>query len=194
MQTALRQGGVGGADLVRGRKPFSDRAVVEDPKEKPDASAEAARLGAQLLKAQGDRQEQLLNQLRDSKGAPYTQALAAAIPKLEGDTLKKARNALAERLSRMTSDTLAGKLEDDAPEVRRAAALAVAMKEDHSQAYKLIELLSDPEATVARAAHAALKELTKEDYGPAKDASREERGKAIQNWKAWWARQREEKK
>jgi len=53
-----------------------------------------------------------------------TLALAAAIPQLTGTVKTKARSALAERLSRMTNHTLKDKLQDDDPEIRRAAALA----------------------------------------------------------------------
>ncbi len=196
MQSALRQGGVGGAELVKNvRKPFFGGPVAEDPKHEPDADEEAraARLGKALAAAEGAKQEQALKELRDNKGAAFTQALAHAIPQLEGDSLKKAREALAERMSRMTSATLGVKLDDDDPEVRRAAALAVAMKEDKSHTYKLIELLSDSEPTVTHAAHAALKSLSNEDFGPAKGATREERLKAILAWKAWWGKHRDDK-
>jgi hypothetical protein len=191
MQAALRQGGVGGGELVRGRKTFFDRPAAEDPRHRPadDEDAQAARLGKQLA-AGGDKLDQALGELRDRKGAAYTQALAGAIARLDGEARKKAREALAERLSRMTSATLGVKLEDDDPEVRRAAALAVAMKEDKAHTYKLIEMLDDREATVGNAAHAALKSLSGEDFGPAKDATREERAKAVLAWKAWCSRQK----
>jgi hypothetical protein len=195
MQAALHQGGFGGGNLMRsGNKPFFDGPVAEDPKHKPadDEDARAARLGKQLA-AEGDKGKKALEELRDNKGAAYTEALAHAIPRLEGDSLKKAREALAERMSRMTSATLGVKLEDDDAEVRRAAALAVAMKEDKAYTYKLIEMLSDQEATVGHAAHAALKSLTNEDFGPAKGAGREERTKAILAWKAWWFKQQGDK-
>jgi hypothetical protein len=190
MQSSLRQGGIGGQELVKGRRPFFDRSAGED-REKPatDADAQAARLGKQLASAGEDRQEQLLKELRDSKGAAYTQALADAIPKLDGEAKKRARGTLADRLSRMTPETLEVKLADNDAEVRRAAALAVAMKEDKAHTYQLIELLGDDEATVSRAAYAALKSLTGQDFGPAKDAGRAERVKAIRAWKEWWARQ-----
>ena len=94
----------------------------------------------------------------------------------------------------MTSTTLGNKLEDDDPEVRRAAALAVAMKEDKANVYKLIERLSDSEDSVVRAARASLKSLSNEDFGPTNGASREDRAKSINAWKAWWARQQQEKK
>jgi hypothetical protein len=193
MQSALRQGGVGGAELVKGRKPFFDKPAEDKAKPATDADAEAVRLGKQLA-AGGDNTEEALKKLREGKGVAYTDALAAAIPKLEGEALKKAREALAERMSRMTSATLEVKLTDDAAEIRRAAALAVAMTEDKAHTYKLIEMLSDPEATVAHAAHAALRELSGKDFGPAKGAGREERAKAILAWKEWWAKESQEKK
>src|SRR5262249_7364202 len=154
---------------------------------------QAARLGKQLASAGGEKQDQLIKELRDSKGAAYTDALAQVIPRLDGDTKKKAREALAERMSRMTSETLEGKLADDDAEARRAAARAVAMKEDKAHTYKLIEMLGDEEVTVSRAAYAALKSLSGQDFGPAKDATRQERAKAMLAWKAWWAKQQEKK-
>jgi hypothetical protein len=193
MQSALRQGGLGGADLIKGRKTFFDKPAGEDGKHEADEDVRASRLGKQLAAAEGDKQEQALKELRDAKGAAFTQALAAAIPKLEGDAFKKAREALAERLSRMTPATLGVKLDDDDPEVRRAAALAVAMKEDKAHTYRLIEMLDDREATVGHAAHAALKSLSGEDFGPARDATREEHAKVVLAWKAWWARQGQKK-
>jgi hypothetical protein len=194
MQAALHRGGVAGADSVKVKKPFFDNPNGEDAPGKPNGDTEVARLGKQLPGASGEKQEQLLKELREGKGIAYTNALASAIPNLEGDTLKKAREALAERMARMKSETLGLKLEDDDPEVRRAAALAVAMKEDKPHVYQLIEMLNDREATVARAAHAALKSLSNEDYGPAKDATPEQRAKAVLAWKDWWARQAKDKK
>jgi hypothetical protein len=193
--STLHSGGASGADLVKGRKPFFDGPAPEEPKDRTvTGDDEAARLGAQLGSASGEKQDKLLEKLREGKGAAYTQALASAIPKLEGEALKKAREALADRLSRMTSATLGAKLEDDDPEVRRAAALAVAMKEDKAHVHKVIDMLNDREATVARAAHAALKSLSNEDFGPAKEATREERAKAVLDWKKWWDQQLGQKK
>ena len=39
------------------------------------------------------------------------------------------------------------------------------------------------------AAHAALKSLTNQDFGPAKDASAKDRAQAMDSWKRWWAKQ-----
>jgi HEAT repeat protein len=119
----------------------------------------------------------------------YTEALAYAISKLDGEARDKARQALAERLTRMSSATLKDKLQDEDAEIRRAAALAVGMKEDKTNLPRLIEMLKDPEATVGRAAHAALKSLSSQDFGPTADASKADVDKAIAAWQDWWNKQ-----
>ena len=113
-------------------------------------------------------------------------ALAAAIPLLKDAAKNQARAALAERLARMTPHTLRGKLQDEQPEIRRAAALASAMKEDRGFVPDLIRLLQDPEPRVSRAAHAALKTIARTDFGPANADSPEQRDEAIKRWKEWW--------
>jgi len=166
-------------------------------KNRPDAAAppdmeahgEATRLHDELLKASAKEQEQVLEQLKQGKGAAYTEALAAAIPKLNGSVKTRARDALAERLTRMTPATLRDKLRDDAAEVRRAAALACAAKSDRQFVPDLATLLEDPQANVARAAHAALKDLTGQDLGPAANAPRIARSQAAAAWKEWWKKQ-----
>jgi hypothetical protein len=54
---------------------------------------------------------------------------------------------------------------------------------------RLIELLSDREAVVTRSAHAALRELSGVDFGPAATAGEVERKKAVEQWQAWWNKQ-----
>jgi HEAT repeat protein len=93
----------------------------------------------------------------------------------------------------MKETTLATYLQDDDAEIRRAAALACAMKESKVLVPNLILLLRDPESSVVLAAHAALKELTGRDYGPSADASGEDRDRAIVQWQRWWNRQQREK-
>jgi hypothetical protein len=176
-------------------------ATPEVPREtRPARSAEeeesedvqAAQLGKDLARASSTKQTELLKKLRDSKGAPYTQALASAIPHLEGTIKRKAREALAERLARMTVKTLRDKFQDDDLEIRRAAALACAVKDDKEFVPDLIKLLSDREPPVIHGARAALKALTQQDFGPDDDASRDERKEAIRRWQAWWDKQKAE--
>jgi hypothetical protein len=214
----LVSGGVGGKEL-EDRKPAAARNAPEKPTEpatpteqprrsgtptrEPDAparppkpasqpslSAEAARLSADLVKASADRQQNLLTQFSEGHGVVYTQALASAIPHLTGPTKAKARDALAERLARMTSATLRGRLHDEDREIRRAAALACAVKDDRNYVPDLITLLEDSETSVVLAAKAALKSLTDQDFGPAANAGRAERAQAIAAWKSWWDKQR----
>jgi len=117
--------------------------------------------------------------LRETKGVVYTQALAAAIPQLSGAARSKARGALAVRLARMTAATLRDKFKDEDPEIRRAAALACTAKADKQFVPDLISLLQDREPAVARTSHAALKELTGQEFAT----------EAADKWKAWWKKQ-----
>ena len=150
---------------------------------------EAARLGLDLVQAAPEKQGEMIDQLKNSKGTPYTDALASAISQLTGPTRTHAREALAERLARMTAKTLRAKMQEDDPEVRRAAALACAMKDDREYVTDLIGLLDDRETTVTRAARAALKALTTQDFGPPPDATATQRSRAISEWKSWWKKQ-----
>ena len=64
--------------------------------------------------------------------------------------------------------------------------LAAAERDLRQHIPVIIARLSDPEPGVVRAARAALKALTEQDFGPAADATREESDKALAAWKAWW--------
>jgi hypothetical protein len=162
-------------------KPLTDARLI-DP--------ESARLTKAFVQANGGRQMELLEEMQKGKGPHYTEALAAAIPQLEGEPRRKARDALANRLTRMKDDTLAEYLRDEEAEIRRAAALAVAMKDSQPLIPNLISLLSDSETNVVRAAHAALKEMTGQDFGPAAKATREERDQATLKWLHWWSKKK----
>jgi hypothetical protein len=176
---------------TRPTKPSPSPSPTKPSTAAANGNAEIAKLGAELVDAPAPQFGQALAKLRDGEGAQYTQALANAVAQLDGDQKKKARQALAERLSNLKSTILPRYMEDDNPELRRAAALACALKEDMAHVGKVIDLLNDPERTVERAAYAALKDLTKQDFGPAADASDEEKAKAIKKWKAWWKDQGE---
>jgi hypothetical protein len=101
----------------------------------------------------------VIKKLREAKGVAYTEALAQAIPQLEGKYQEKARAALLERMKRMSGATLRDKLAEDNAEIRLAAASAVAWIEEASLIPDLTVLLDDPEPAVAEAAQAALKSL-----------------------------------
>ena len=70
-------------------------------------------------------------------------------------------------------------------EIRRAAALACAMKEDKTLIPDLIRALGEPDQRIARAAHASLVELTRQDFGPSNNATNEERNRALRRWREW---------
>jgi hypothetical protein len=205
-EVVLRGGGVGGSGLkgekgiglkhglsAEDKKSASSEQPKEPKKLKPipvaAENARASRLSNDLVEASDADQEQLLKKMREARGAEYTEALALAIPRLEREPRQKAREALANRFTRLTPKTLLAYMEDDDPEIRRAAVLASAMRDLRAHIPTIIERLKDSEPSVVRAAHAALKTVTGEDFGPSADATREERDRAIEGWKTWWKRQ-----
>jgi hypothetical protein len=186
--------GAVGFDKLRGRKiqsgiEFADSKPLEKPLPRT-ADTESTRLADRLLKASGDSQSELLEEMESAKGVQYTEALATAIPKLEGGAQRKAREVLANRLTRMKDETLEEYLHDDDAEIRRGAALAVGQKESKPLVPNLIALLRDPEISVVGAAHASLKALTEQDFGPSAKATREQRDEAALKWFEWWSKQR----
>jgi hypothetical protein len=163
------------------------------PIEKENVESHAARLSNELTKADGTQQNELLEKFQEGKGTMYTLAIAGAIPRLSGEAKTKARDALATRFTRMTAATLRQELQDDDPEIRRAASLACAMKDDKSHIPDLIPMLQDREPIVGRAAHAALKSLSGKDFGPKTGATPQDLANAVAAWKGWWDKSQEDK-
>jgi HEAT repeat protein len=182
------------SDLEKERKHRKSQvAKKEAAPDSPDAGEkraelEAARLVDEMRRANADQRSATLEKLRDGKGPAYTAGLAEVIARLDGDSKKEARQAMADRLARMTAATLRAKLADEDLEIRRAAALACAMKDEIAFVPDVIPLLADREPLVARAAYAALKSLSGKDFGPSRDANDEEKARAIADWKAWWTK------
>jgi hypothetical protein len=152
----------------------------------PNPMGDAAlALASNLLRATGQDWKKQLGDARDGKGANFTRALVVTAENAEGDRKKEAREALAERLCRMTAPTLRGMLKADGSELRRAAALACAMKDDKDHVPDLIGALTDPDDDVARAAKAGLKSLTGKDFGPAPGATSAQKAAAVAAWREW---------
>jgi len=138
-----------------------------------------------LVAATGTDWATNLQAARETKGSQFTAALVRTIPRIEGDRQKQAREALAERLTRMTAVTLRTMLNDNDSELRRAACLAVAMKDDKTMIPDLIAKISDPVDFVVRAARAGLRAMTEQDFGPM-SAENDARTKAAAEWKKWY--------
>jgi hypothetical protein len=151
---------------------------------------ESVTMASTLLKASGGDWTKLLTELRDTKGPKYTRALVLATTHLQGDRKKAAREALAERLCRMTPATLREMLKADDAELRRGAALACAMKDDKDHVPDLIAVLTDEDDSVTRAAKAGLKSLTGQDFGPPAVASPGQKALAASAWREWYAKEK----
>jgi hypothetical protein len=148
-------------------------------------------LAAELVGAMGLEWEKVLTKARDGKGTAYTQALVLALARLDGDRLKFAREALAERLTRMTAETLRSMAKAEEAELRRAAVLAMAMKDDKAYIPDLIGAILDNEEIVVRAAKAGLKSISGQDFGPAANSSISDKKLAANAWLDWLRKQKE---
>lgn len=150
----------------------------------------STKLGVALVQAPATEWAKALEKIRDAKGAENTRGLIVAIHRLDGDRKKEAREALAERLTRMSAETLKGMMTHEDVELRRGAVLAAAMRDDKAHVPDLIDRLQDDSELVVRAARAGLKSLTSQDFGPKPGATAEELKAAVAAWKSWWAKQK----
>src|SRR5262245_4016401 len=145
---------------------------------------EARRLADALLTAAPQRRAGLVEKYRATKGVEYTEALALAIARSPAAARADLREALATRMVRMTAATLGRYLDDPLPRTRGAAALGIGKRGKTAHGARLAELLLDPDPLVHRAAGAALRELTGEDFGPGIAANEPERAQAAARWQA----------
>jgi hypothetical protein len=157
----------------------------------PLPAGAAGKVTADLLAAaNGPGWAKALEAARDAKGADHTAGLVAAVHRLDGDQKRSARDALAERLSRMSAETLRGMMTNPDVELRRGAVLAAAMRDDKGHVPDLIGRVMDADELVVRAARAGLRSLTGRDFGPQPGASAADRAQAAAAWRAWWAQQK----
>jgi HEAT repeat protein len=152
---------------------------------KPRPDTQGDRLASDLLKVRGTRQSEMLWRYSRTSGVEYTEALAYAIPNLDGPIRKEARDALAQRFCDRKETTLLLYLEDSDAEIRRAAALALGMRDAKHTVCRIAPLLLDSEPSVVRAAHATLRSLTGEEHGPTPSATEEEKQAAVESYLAW---------
>jgi hypothetical protein len=167
--------------LVDPKKPGGKAAPSTDT-----GDAEVNKLVQELLKAGAAKQLELIEEYKKATGTKYSLALAAAIRGLKDDVKTTARDALAERMARLSAKSLTSYMDADDPELSRAACLGVAMRDEKSLIPELIKHLDDTDEIVWRAAALALKTISGEDHGPKKGATDAQRDKAIKDWKAWY--------
>ncbi|MFT3882249.1 MAG: hypothetical protein QM703_21685 [Gemmatales bacterium] len=162
-----RDGNLGDAPKIDKNKKTEAKQV--DTKEKAKALAD------KLLNALPNQQGAILDELTEGKGFDYSEALADVITKLSTNASKEAaREALANRMRRLTAKTLGDYMQDNDRELRLAAAVAVRLKNDPSAAVTLIPLLADQDIGVSTAALDSLKAISGQDFG-----------KSVERWSRW---------
>jgi hypothetical protein len=197
------KGGSGGDSLPRGQnspeqpgdegKPALPVATTPKGRTRPASLGDSAgaKMAEKLLDMPAAQQSAQIERLRDAKGGDNTEALATAIPYLTTiESRNSAREALAQRLARMSDETIHGDLRDELPEIRRAAAIACGLKPAKQFVPDLINMLADPEPSVSRAAYAALRYISNEDFGPPPEADAATTKRSAAQWQAWWKKQK----
>jgi len=140
-------------------------------------------------KERGAKLTQVLTELGNRRGDAVLGALGSAAATYDGDVQKLARELLDKQLTALKPTEIKLKLRDDRAEVRAAAARAVGSKGLRFER-ELIDLLTDEEKGVRRAAHDNLVKLSKgTDFGPKAGATEDEIKLAAKNWRAWLERQ-----
>jgi hypothetical protein len=179
----------GGEPPANPAPPKVEPAPKQPGANPPAGSSDAAALTSALVEAGPQQQAALLQQMRDSPGPTFTEALAAAIPRLRGDAKTRARQALAQRFERMDAEGLRLQLRSPEAEIRRAGAAAAGAKKGRVLVPDLIPLLEDRDATVLQAARGALRQVSGQDFGPELDVGPAERAAAVSAWRNWWKQQ-----
>jgi hypothetical protein len=169
----------------------TEAARTDIPKEssEPRTLPVSEQLLMNLLSASDDDRSAILEKLRDGKGSDFTDALSRGANRLVGDAQKEAREVLIQRVARMSARTLRGFLQDEDIELRRAAIAVCGSKDDKQFVPDLISLLNDSEPVIFTSAHAVLKKISGQDFGPESDAQPAEKTKAILAWRRWWTTQ-----
>lgn len=147
-------------------KPGSSTAgqPVGDPE--PRHAATLAELTERLITGSEAEKRAMLQHATQASGGIYTLALAEAIPRAsQANEQTEFRRALVRRMCRLSVESLQAYLKHANPELRRAAAWAVALRDEQSLAPRLIPLLEDKDPDVAGTAYLALKTLTGKDFG-----------------------------
>jgi hypothetical protein len=180
---------VGKESMTSSPKKPEGATTVKTPPTPTAQTDPAAEMADALVKAKPAERAVLLAKYRDTKGTEYTDALVRALAKLEGAALAETRDALAQRLTRMTPAFLVTYMESQNRELRRAAALACAAKgKDRVKEFgeALVKLIGDSDPLVVQAARASLKELSGADHGPNTAATPADQRRALTGWQKWW--------
>jgi hypothetical protein len=155
---------------------------------KPPRTMTTTELARAAESEHGPRQKQVLAELEQRRGDDAINALGKAAGSYETDVREQARDLLTSNLGHQGSKVIRAKLKDERPEVRAAAARAVA--KFPALGGEVIDLLNDDEQVVRDSAHQALVRLNRgTDLGPEPNATDGQRTAAVEKWREWWSKQ-----
>lgn len=174
------------------------RSIARDPRTtggkpaiiKPARSMTTDELTEAAGSERGYRLKTVLTEL-EQRNAPAVLDTLVSVASFgsEKENQQVARGLLVKNLSRLSDADVKKKLKDERPEIRAAAA-KVAGNKMLRFGTELIDLLKDGDDYMRQAARQALIQISRgADFGPKSDAGEADRAAAIENWRAWWAKQ-----
>lgn len=160
----------------------------KSPEPKTLAKQSTADLAKLASTERGEKLEGVIVELGKRDGKEALDGLVVATSASDAKAKKLVREALESHLGRLSVTALGPRLDDENDEVRRAA---VRLAAKHVRLVpQLIERTDDDSPEVRAEARAALKALSKEDFGPPPGASPEQRREAKKKWQAWWEKKK----
>lgn len=148
-------------------------------KAKAGNKQEADKLARDLEFAVGPKVDEILERMVEASDPSYAEAMGRAIKKVKSFVVQeRIRLAIVKKFSRYSNTELIGYFSASDRELRLAAVETVALKSpDQKQEFIkfLIQRLEDPDSMVKSAALTALKNYSKQNWGPEPE-----------QWKKWW--------
>jgi hypothetical protein len=177
--------------ILRKRSVGNNPVIVRTPpaKEEKPITLGVADSDREETRKLTTKSEKTLRNLAERDDDQALAELAKAAASREIDTRQLGKELLNQALSRQDASKVKEFLKHDRAAVRTTAAQVAGTRRLPLGA-ELVDLLSDDNSEVRKAAHQALLQISGDkDFGPSADADDAERAAAIKKWRAWWAKQ-----
>lgn len=166
------------------RKNALARRPPPSPKSLQSQSTSELAKSASVLR--GAALHAVLRELAKRDGKDVAPALAVAASSYDKETQKLGRELLDSHVGRQSLSMVQEMLGEDSSEVKKSALRVIGSKHE-SLVPRVIDRLTDEDASVRAQAHEVLKQLGQgEDYGPGPKASPEQQREAQKRWREWW--------
>ncbi len=172
------------------RNALSRAGVANTPKPNALKALSISQLIEDAGKDRGEKLRYILAELGQRNGDEVLNTLGIHGASYDRDTQTAARASLVSVITRLKAEDVKKKLTDEKSEVRMAA-IKVVRNREYRWGSELIERLTDEDANVREWAQTTLSKMARGlDYGPARNATKEQQQQSAARWRSWWERQK----